>query len=267
MKDLVEKEKSLEEIITPMQKVVVAFSGGVDSALVLKKSIEMLGLENVKPVVVKSELFRNEEFEGAALLADKMGISITEASIKELSNPKIISNGPDSWYHSKKMLYNKLQHEAEKFGTTYVLDGMILDDLNDFRPGLKARTEANVKSVLQMADFYKEDVRNLSKQLGIPVWNKPASCSLASRIPYQEKVTLEKIQQIDYAEKYILNLGFSVVRVRHHGDIARIEVESEEIPRLFNYQNEINKELTKLGFQYIGIDIKGYHSEIGRAHV
>lgn len=260
MTNLIEKEKMLEKIISSMEKVVVAFSGGVDSALVLKKSIDTLGPENVKPVVVQSELFRKEEFEGAALLADKMGSSITEASIQELSNPRISENGPDSWYHSKKMLYDKLQHEAEKFGTSYVLDGMILDDLKDFRPGLKARTEAKVKSVLQMAKFYKEDVRNLSKQLEIPVWNKPASCSLASRVPYHEEVTTEKVRQIDYAEKYIMNLGFPVVRVRHHGDIARIEVEQEKITSLFYYKNEINQELTKLGFNYIAIDIEGYQS-------
>lgn len=260
MRSLMEKEQLLETIIGPMQKVVVAFSGGVDSALVLKKSIDILGADNVKPVVVQSELFRKEEFEGAALLADKMGISITEASIQELSNPRISENGPDSWYHSKKMLYNKLQHEAEKFNTSYVLDGMIVDDLNDFRPGLKARTEAKVKSVLQMAEFYKEDVRNLSKQLEIPVWNKPASCSLASRVPYHEEVTIEKVQQIDCAEKYIMDLGFPIVRVRHHGDIARIEVEQEKIPSLFNYHNELIGELTKLGFKYIAIDIEGYQS-------
>lgn len=260
MRTIEQKEVMLEQMLDPMEKVIVAFSGGVDSSLVLRKAIDVLGVENVRPVVVKSELFRETEFEGAAHLAEQMGTSITEVSMKELSHPMIVANGPDSWYYSKKKLYKKLNEAAKDFGTSFVLDGMIVDDEEDFRPGLKARTEANVKSVLQTAGFCKEDVRTLSKHLQIPVWDKPASCSLASRVPYGEEVTLDKIIQINQAELFIMELGFPVVRVRHHGEVARIEVKPDKITALTGHYEAINEKLKSLGFKNVVVDLEGYYT-------
>src|SRR5699024_10762541 len=162
---------------------------------------------------------------------------------KELEDPAIVANNPDSWYHSKKLLYSHLNQIAKELDYPYVLDGMIMDDLDDFRPGLKARTEAGVRSPLQEAGFYKQDVRILAKELNLPVWNKPASCSLASRIPYGIKLDQQKIEQVDQAEIFLANLGFRQVRVRHHDNIARIEVAPEKIVDVMKHREKIQMKL------------------------
>lgn len=254
-----EKNKRLGHILSKMEKVMVAFSGGVDSTLVLKRAQQERG-ENVIAVVVNSELFRQEEFESAVKLAKSLNVTVYETEIKELAHPLIAANNPDSWYHSKKMLYSHLNNLADQLGYTHVLDGMIMDDIEDFRPGLRARTEANVRSVLQEAKFYKQDVRELAKHLNLPVWNKPASCSLASRIPYGEPLTLEKIQQINEAEKYLMALGFAQVRVRHHGSNARIEVTPDQIVKLAELRDKVEPKLLALGFTYVSIDLSGYQT-------
>lgn len=256
----IEKNNKLGEILKGMNRVIVAFSGGVDSALVLKRAQQELGNDNVLAVVVASELFRKEEFAGAVNLAKELGANVLEAEIKELEDEGVAANTPDSWYHSKKLLYSHLNELAEKLGYDYVLDGMIMDDLDDFRPGLRARTEAGARSVLQEADLYKREVRELSKELALPVWNKPASCSLASRIPYGIRLDKAKIEQVDEAEKFIGKLGFGMVRVRHHEHTARIEVAADEMADLLKHREQILLKLTSLGFKYISIDLRGYRT-------
>ncbi|MFC2947844.1 ATP-dependent sacrificial sulfur transferase LarE [Virgibacillus sediminis] len=255
-----EKNQHLGQILSGMDRVLVAFSGGVDSTLVLKRAEEELGAENVLAAVVASELFREEEFDGAVKLAEEMGIPVLKTEIKELEDENIIENTPDSWYYSKKLLYSHLNKLAEEKGYNYVLDGMIMDDMDDFRPGLKARTEAGARSVLQEAQLYKQEVRELTRELNIPVWNKPASCSLASRIPYGTKLDKTKISQVDQAEKFIIRLGFDMVRVRHHGDVARIEVTPENAANLLEHKDEIQLKLQELGFHYVSVDLGGYRT-------
>ena len=254
-----EKNRRLGEIISGMGRVMVAFSGGVDSTLVLKRAQEVLG-DQVMAVVVASELFREEEFDAAVTLATDMGVAVYQTEIKELEDEGIVANNPDSWYYSKKLLYAHLNQLAKEKGYHYVLDGMIMDDVNDFRPGLQARTEAGARSVLQEAGLYKHEVRELVKKLDLPVWNKPASCSLASRIPYGTTLDKQKIAQVDEAERFIAKLGFEMVRVRYHDEIARIEVNPEEIAALVQHRDKIQMKLTSLGFSYVSIDLRGYRT-------
>lgn len=253
------KNLRLGEILSDMGRVMVAFSGGVDSAFVLKRAQQELG-DQVVAVVVASELFREEEFNQAVKLAEEIGVQVIKTEIKELEDPAIAANNPDSWYFSKKLLYGQLNQLATKLGFDYVLDGMIMDDVDDFRPGLQARTEAGVRSVLQEAGLYKKEIRALSKEIGLPVWNKPASCSLASRIPYGTQLTKQKIDQVDQAERFIMNLGIEKVRVRYHENMARIEVSIENMPKLLMHHEQVQLKLKALGFTYISMDLQGYRT-------
>ncbi|MEK4305576.1 ATP-dependent sacrificial sulfur transferase LarE [Oceanobacillus sp. FSL K6-0251] len=259
MNNLQEKNKHLGNILKDMGRVMVAFSGGVDSAVVLKRAQEELG-DNVLAVVVNSELFRDSEFEASVQLAENLGVRVHQTEMKELENPDIIANNPESWYFSKKLLYTHLNKLAEEMGYSYVLDGMIMDDEADFRPGLKARTEEGIRSVLQEADFYKTEVRALAKELKLPVWDKVASCSLASRFPYGTKLNKQIVQQVDQAELYLKGLGFEEVRVRYHDNVARIEVAGDKILELLDEKEEIQNKLVSFGFDYVSVDLLGYRT-------
>ncbi|MFB4475737.1 7-cyano-7-deazaguanine synthase, partial [Oceanobacillus caeni] len=159
---MLEKNRRLGEILKNMGRVMVAFSGGVDSAVVLKRAQQELGDDNVLAVVVNSELFRDSEFDAAVAFAEDMGVRVHKTEIKELEDSRIVANNPDSWYYSKKLLYTHLNELAKEMNFPYVLDGMIMDDEEDFRPGLKARTEEGIRSVLQEVNMYKTDVRELA---------------------------------------------------------------------------------------------------------
>ena len=259
MMEINEKNRYLGKTLKEMGRVMVAFSGGVDSAVVLKRAQQELG-GNVLAVVVASELFRESEFQAAVQLAENLGVKVHQTEIKELNQPQIAANNPDSWYYSKKLLYTHLNQLAEELDYPYVLDGMIMDDEADFRPGLKARTEEGIRSVLQEANLYKPEVRELAKELELPVWNKLASCSLASRFPYGTKLDKQKVNQVNQAELYLKRAGFDEVRVRYHDNVARIEVAADKMVELLEKRTEVQHKLESLGFNYVSIDLRGYRT-------
>lgn len=253
-----EKISKLRNNLINMEKVVVAYSGGVDSSLVLKMALDVLGKENVLSVVADSILLMDSEFDKAIESSKKIGAETKGIYLDELSVPEIRNNKPSSWYHSKKLLYKTLDKIKTEYGFNYVLDGMIMDDEQDYRPGLKARNDFGVRSVLQEADFYKPDVREASKDLNISTWNKPSFCSVISRFEYNDVLTKERIERVKNAETYLSQLGFSVVRVRDHNTVARIEIKKEEFSHFFKLSDEIEDELLSLGYTFVALDIKGY---------
>ncbi len=253
------KEKHLDEILLSLKKVIVAFSGGVDSTYLLVKAKQVLG-ENVIAVLVASETFPGREYDAAVDFAKKNGIRLIETRVYELMNESFVSNNPDRCYHCKTGLFSQLKDIAKENDIPFIVDGSNSDDLSDYRPGAKAKEEQGVRSPLQEARLYKEEIRILSKNLGLPTWNKPSFACLSSRIPYGSSITQSKIDQLDRSEAFLLKLGFKQVRVRHHGEIARIEVEPDEMKMVLNNREAIYAELQNLGFNYITMDIQGYRT-------
>lgn len=260
MTGLATKKAALKDSLKQLAKVTVAFSGGIDSTLVLKMALETLGRDNVTAVIANSELFTDEEFDKAVSLAEELGANVKTTTLDYLSETHIEHNTPDSWYYAKKMFYDRLNDMAAAEGSHAVLDGLIKNDEQDYRPGMKARTEAGARSLLQEADFYKVDVRALSQELGLTNWNKVASCSVASRFPYGTTLTHENVAQVMAAEKYLRSLGFPTVRVRFHEDIARIELPEARIGDFLVFNDRVNRQLQSLGFRYVTLDLGGFRS-------
>ncbi|WP_311406393.1 ATP-dependent sacrificial sulfur transferase LarE [Liquorilactobacillus uvarum] len=260
MTTFMEKEEKLQSILNAYHKVIVGFSGGIDSTVVLKEAVDELGKENVLAVVANSELFSDEEYSKAMSLAQELDVNVQGIELDYLANESISNNTPESWYHMKKIFYKALNKLAADFNADAVLDGMIMDDNNDFRPGLRARDEEKAVSVLQAADIYKTDVREIAKKLELNNWNKVASCSVSSRFPYYTKLTSEKIEKVMAAEAYLRGLGFSTVRVRVHGTVARVEVPDTVFADFMLSGKEINNKLLKLGYEFVTLDLSGFES-------
>ena len=254
------RSKKLKEILENMEGVVVAFSGGVDSTLLLRVAKEILG-DRVLAVTALSETTPAHEMEEARRLAAQFGVTHLVNGSDELSDPEFVRNPPQRCYICKKSRFSAICDIAVAQGLPWVADGSNVDDLGDFRPGMKAVRELGVRSPLLEAGFSKADVRALSKALGLRTWDKPAYACLATRIPYGSPITAEKLKRIDACEDYIRATSISAqVRVRDHGDTARIEVASENISRLL--EEETRKRLSAffkdLGFKFVTLDLEGY---------
>jgi len=255
------KFQNLKKILSEMESVLIAYSGGVDSTLVLRVAKDVLG-DRVLAVTAKSSVYPAEEIEQAKALAQNLGVRHEIIETQELSNPKFVDNPQNRCYWCKRELFAELINIARKNNLKHVLDGTNLDDLDDFRPGMEAANEFGIRSPLKEATLTKEDICSLSKHLGLPTWDKPSFACLASRFPYGMKITRENLMKVDKAERFLKRLDLTQVRVRHHNKIARIEVPRKDIPKLLEekLRLQILSYLKKLGYSYVAVDIEGYRT-------
>lgn len=255
---LKDKEKILKEKLKSYGKILVAYSGGVDSTFLLKFAVDCIGCENVGAVIEKGALYPEEEIEFAKNFAKGLGIKLFVISSNQLKDKKFSKNPVNRCFYCKKSLFSRMSVIAKKNGFDVIADGSNLDDLSDFRPGNRAKSMYGVVSPLQEAGLKKNEIRVLSKKLGLPTWNKPQMACLASRIPYGEKITRKRLKKIWLGEKYLRSLGFSLIRVRDYNNMCRIEVAENEIRKLLNLKEKIVREFKKIGYHYITVDLEGY---------
>ncbi len=255
------KYERLKKNLLRMGKVLVAFSGGVDSTFLLKVAQDALE-ENVLAVIAQSETYPERERAEAIQLAKRLKVRFRVIETKELENPEFSSNPPERCYFCKRELFSKLREIAASEEISYVLDGSNFDDTADFRPGLKAIDELGIRSPLKEVGLRKDEIRRLSKSLRLPTWNKPSMACLSSRFPYYTEIELESLNQVSQAEEFLKKLGFTQVRVRHHGQIARIEVDPLEFPKVVDkkVREKIVEHFKKIGYVYITLDLAGFRS-------
>jgi len=257
-----DKQAKLKKILKALKSVVIAYSGGVDSTFLLKAAVDTLGRENVLAVTAKSETYPSREFREAKTMAKRIGARHKIIHTSELAIKGFKNNPVNRCYYCKKELFSRLKNIAKNEKLDYCIDGANYDDLKDIRYGRFAAKELNVRSPLVEAKITKEDIRKFSKRLCLRTWDKPSFACLASRFPHKSRITREKLSTVEKAEEFLRGLGIKQVRVRHYGNLARIEAYPEDIKILLAPGNtkRISQKFKKYGFLYTTVDLEGYRT-------
>lgn len=257
-----EKRHLLEAILRDLGKVLVAYSGGVDSTLLLKVAAETLGADNVLACISVGVVQPKGQYEAARKLAREVGVELVAVEPNDLADPKFTSNTPQRCFHCKSNICKALLELAAEKGLDHVVFGTNADDESDFRPGNRALESFGVRSPLAEADLTKSDIRELSRQLGLSTAEMPANPCLVSRLQYHLPITKQRLRQVDEAERLLRRLGFHECRVRHHNTIARIEVRSQDIDKILAepVRTKVIDTLKSLGFSFVTVDLQGFRS-------
>jgi uncharacterized protein len=255
------KYARLVGLLRDMQSVVVAFSGGVDSTLLARAAGDALG-DRALLVTADSETYPEGELAEARRLAELMGLRHVVVRTDELANPEYARNGANRCFFCKEELFGRLAPIAEREGIGTLVYGANMDDLGDHRPGMKSAAERGVRAPLIEAELTKREIRDLSRQLGLPTWDKPSFACLSSRFQYGDRITADKLRQVDAAESFVRSLGFRQFRVRHHDRLARLEIPLDEIPRLWEdgRHEAIVTRFREIGYLYVAVDLGGFQS-------